>query len=462
MNRSADAHASPSRVRHRVVVLAVTLAGITYVDRVCIAQAAPRIQEDLGLSASQLGLAFSAFALAYGLFEIPGGWLGDRIGPRKVLMRIVVAWSAFTAATGFAWNTVSLVTVRFLFGVGEAGCFPNLTRAFLNWLPAGERTRAQAVMWLSARWAGALTPLLVIWVMTWLSWRHTFVLFGLLGVVWAVWFHRVFRDRPREHPGVNAAELALIESGGIPESNPTSVPWRRLLGSRTIRLLWVQYFCLAYSWTFYVTWLPTYLKETVGVDLRKNPLMTTLADSLGDWMSPGTVHQVVVAAFAGVPLFVGGLGCLTAGFVAPRLARRLRGVAVARRVLASIGFSGAAVLLVGSFYVTHPLLAILMMGLASFCNDLTMPGSWSTCMDVGGRFAGTVSGSMNMMSAFGAAISPLVIGFLLDQTGRQWALTFWISGCIYALGGLCWWWLDPVTPLQMTNAAVVSAENTSP
>lgn len=438
---------APGRVRHGVVMLAVVLAGITYVDRVCIAQAAPHIQNDLGLTAVELGTAFSAFALAYALFEIPGGWLGDRIGPRRVLMRIVVAWSTFTAATGYAWNAVSLVVLRFLFGAGEAGCFPNLTRAFMNWLPVEERTRAQAIMWLSARWAGALTPLMVIWVMTWLSWRNTFVVFGLLGVAWAVWFHREFRDRPREHPKVNAAELALIEAGRPSVPVMTPVPWRRLLGSRSLWLLWIQYFCLAYGWMFYVTWLPTYLRETLGVDLKQNIHMESLTRALDTWMSPETVQKVVMAVFAGVPLFVGGLGCLAAGLIAAHLARWLRGVAIARRVLAQVGFTGAAVLLVGSLHVTDPMVAILMMGLASFCNDLTMPLSWSACMDLGGRFAGTVSGGMNMMSAFGGAASPLVIGFLLDSTGRDWALTFWISGAVYLAGGLCWWWMDPVRPL---------------
>ena len=174
---------APSGIRHRVLAFAATLAVITYVDRVCIAQAAPYIQRDLGLSSAQMGLAFSAFALAYAIFEIPGGWLGDWIGPRKVLLRVVLMWSAFTAATGYAWNAASLITARFIFGAGEAGCFPNLTKAFMIWLPANERTRAQAIMWLSARWAGAFTPLLVIWVMSWLSWRNTFVLFGAAGVV---------------------------------------------------------------------------------------------------------------------------------------------------------------------------------------------------------------------------------------------------------------------------------------
>src|SRR5215510_10282311 len=178
----------PTQARYWVIVFAVTLAVITYIDRVCISQAAPTISRDLGLTPIEMGLAFSAFAWAYALFEIPGGWLGDWIGPRKVLLRVVVMWSIFTAATGYAWNLVSLVIARFLFGAGEAGCFPNLTKAFMIWLPAHERTRAQVIMWLSARWGGAFTPLLVIWVMSWLSWRHTFVLFGIVGLIWAFFF----------------------------------------------------------------------------------------------------------------------------------------------------------------------------------------------------------------------------------------------------------------------------------
>src|SRR5216117_3619659 len=184
--------APPSRTRYWVIVFAITLAVITYIDRVCISKAAPLIQKDFGLSKEQMGLAFAAFAWAYALFEIPGGWLGDRIGPRKVLMRVVIMWSVFTAATGYVWNLASLVVARFFFGMGEAGCFPNLTKAFMIWLPDKERTRAQALLWLSARWGGAFTPLLVIGVMSWLSWRNTFLLFGLLGVIWAFFFRRWF------------------------------------------------------------------------------------------------------------------------------------------------------------------------------------------------------------------------------------------------------------------------------
>lgn len=435
-------------MRYTVLGFAATLAIITYVDRVCIAQAAPHIQADLGLSATEMGLAFSAFSLAYALFEIPGGWLGDWIGPRKVLMRVVVMWSIFTAATGYAWNLVSLWIARFLFGAGEAGCFPNLTKAFMIWLPKAERTNAQSIMWLSARWAGAFTPLLVIWVMSFLSWRNTFVFFGTLGIAWAVIFYRSFRDNPKDHPKVNAAELELLRENAGEGSGHANVPWGRVLASRSVWLLWTQYFCLSYGWYFYISWLPTYLKETRGMNLSENALMAWLETVLNSQFAPDTSRKILVAALAGIPLFFGGIGCLVTGALTPRITRAVGSIVTARRMLALIGFTGASGLLLASFYIRDPLLAMLSMGFASFCNDVTMPGSWSTCMDIGGKYAGSVSGSMNMMGAFGGMVAPFAIGWLLDHTARNWSLTFWIAAAIYFLGGLCWLFIDPVTPIE--------------
>ena len=163
----------------------MVLAVIMYIDRVCISQAGPLISQDLGLTKIQMGWAYSIFGWAYALFEVPGGWLSDRLGPRRVLMRIVMWWSFFTAATGWVWNLTSLLVTRALFGVGEAGCFPSLTRVFTLWLPGAERERAQANLWLAARWGGAFTPLLVVYVLDYVSWRRAFELFGILGVVWA-------------------------------------------------------------------------------------------------------------------------------------------------------------------------------------------------------------------------------------------------------------------------------------
>ena len=409
----------PTGARHWVLAFAATLSIITYIDRVCISQAKGNITAELGLTDVQMGYAFAAFAWAYALFEIPGGWLGDKIGPRKVLMRVVIWWSFFTAATGWVWNVGSLLVTRFLFGAGEAGCFPNLAKAFTNWLPARERSRAVGIMWLSARWGGAFTPLLVVWVFSLMSWRRAFVLFGIIGIVWAIVFFWWFRDNPRDHKRVNAAEFELLKETQHNSAGHANVPWRKLLASRTVWLLWLQYFCFSYGWYFYITWLPTYLKEARGLELQKGALL------------------------AGLPLFFGGIGSMLSGSLAAWLTRRLFDVGRTRRCLAYVGYLGAAGMLLLSPYIADPVLAMIAMGLASFSLDLALPGCWSTCMDVGGKYAGTLSGSMNMAGNIAGGVAPVAVGYILEFTGHNWTITFWISAAIYVLGGLCWRWIDP-------------------
>ena len=417
------APAGPTHARHWVIVFAVTLAVIQYVDRVAISQAAPLISQDLALSPQQMGWVFSAFTLAYALFEIPGGYLGDRIGPRRVLLRIVGWWSFFTAATGWAWNWGSLVVTRFLFGAGEAGCFPNLTKAFNRWLPAPERSRAQGIMWMSARWGGAATPLLVFGCLQFVHWRTTFLLFGGLGIIWAILFHGWYRDDPREHKSVNAAEVAFLPVEPGPEAGQDPVPWGKLVRSRTVWCLCGQYAALSYAWYFFITWFPTYLLKARGFDLKQSALL------------------------AGTPLLLGGFGALVAGWVAPHLSRRLGSVRRARCGLGAFGQVSAAGLLVLSTFIANPYAAVAVIALVSFCNDLTLPGSWTTCMDVGGRFVGTLGGAMNMMGNLGGFLSPIVVGYLVAQT-NNWALAFYVTAGVYLLGAVFWLLLDPVTPLE--------------
>lgn len=444
----AHADPPPTRARHIVIVFAVALAVIQYVDRVVISQAMPDIAREMHLTDPQKGVVFSAFTLAYALFEIPTGWLGDRIGARSVLTRVVLWWSFFTAATGWAWNHVSLVVIRFLFGAGEAGCFPNLTKAFSAWLPRRERTKAQGLMWMGARWGGAVAPLLVVLVMAVVDWRTAFVVFALLGVGWTVVFLWWYRDRPADHPGVNAAELELLRENEANISAHGKAPWRALVTRRTMWLLWAQYFCLSYGWYFYVTWLPDYLRSERGMEIKSNAFTQWLAAALEGTVSPELTVKILAAALAGVPLFFGGFGSFTAGSITSRLVARGADIARVRRAFGVFGFCGAATLLMTSYHIRDPLWAMLAMGCASFANDLTMPGSWATCMDVGGRFAGTVSGSMNMMGNFGGMAGPLVVGLLLASTGRDWQWAFAISAIIYGLGAVCWLFIDPVTPLE--------------
>jgi sugar phosphate permease len=413
----------PTRARHWVILFAVTLAILAYIDRVCISMAAPRMREDLGLSPTQMGSVFSAFALAYALFEIPGGWLGDWMGPRRVLLRIVLWWSAFTALTGTVWSFLSLWITRFLFGAGEAGCFPNLTKAFTTWLPQHERVRAQGIMWTFARWGGAFTPVLVLAVFRYIDWRWAFVLFGGLGIIWAVFFYRWFRDNPRDHRSVNAAELALLQGAEELASGHGDVPWRKFLTSRTVMLLWAQYFFLSFPWYFFITWLPTYLQEGRGL---------SEADS---------------AVYAILPLLFGGFGDLSSGLVSSRVERAL-GVRSGRRLLACVGFLGAAVFMALHTQIHDVLLAMLAMGMASFMNDLTMPPSWGACMDAGGKYAGTLSGSMNMMGNMAGFVAPWAGGWIVETTGGDWNVFLYVMAAVYLLGAVCWPFIDPVTPIE--------------
>jgi len=262
-----------THVRHKVLAVTMALGAITYLDRVSISVARPYIARDLNLSPTQMGYVFSAFYLAYAVFEIPTGWWGDRVGTRRALTRIVCWWSAFTMLTGFAFNYSSLVAIRFLFGAGEAGAWPNVARTFSRWFPRQERGTAQGVFFMGAHLSGGLTPILVTTLLVYMDWRSLFVLFGSIGFIWAWAWYRWFRDSPAEHPAVGAAEREAIESGLGADAGHAreATQWRRLLANRTVVCLCLMYFTQAFGGTFYVTWLPTYLASRGLWDDGRNP-----------------------------------------------------------------------------------------------------------------------------------------------------------------------------------------------
>ena len=428
---TAPSYAGPSKptsTRYWVIFCAATLSVITYIDRVSISQAAPLITEDLGLTTVQMGWAFSAFGLGYFLFQVPGGWMSDWIGPRRVLAAIVLWWSLFTAATGWAFSLVTLVGARLLFGVGQGGVFPVLTKTFTTWLPQPERARAQGLMWLSARWGGAFAPLLVVSLLRYISWRRAFEIFGGIGIIWTLFFWRWYRDNPRHHKGPNEAELALLKGAEETASGHGNVPWGRFFRSKTVWLLWLQYFCMAYGWYFYITWLPTYIQEAHGQTMEQS------------------------AFLAGMPLFFGGLGSLVCGYLLTYLDRKMGGSRQSRRFMGVLGCATAGALLIVSVYLSEPVWAMVAMGLASFGNDLAMPPSWAACMDVGGKYAGSLSGSMNMAGNIAGFVSPAMVAYILSWTGRNWIITFYVSAAIYFVGAVCWLFIDPVTPLDRADA----------
>ena len=285
---------TPTRVRYRVLSLTIAAYMITYMDRVVISSAVPSIQKEFGFSIVTMGWILSSFQWAYALFQLPGGWLGDRFGPRRALTAIVLWWSLFTSATILAWSAASMALVRFLFGMGEAGAFPIATRSLSRWMLPAERGFAQGVTHAGSRLGGALTPALVVLIMARYGWRASFLCFGSLGAIWAALWYWYYRDAPDQHSSVNAAERDLILSslGRSAAKDGQSVPWGRIFSTPLMWTLSAMYFCYAYNVGVYLVWYPKYLNAARGFSLERMGLYASLpllagtaGDLLGGWTS---------------------------------------------------------------------------------------------------------------------------------------------------------------------------------
>jgi MFS family permease len=418
---------SATRVRFKVLYFTLALAIITFVDRVAISSAAPAIRGELGLSAVEMGWVFSAFTFAYAAFEIPSGWLGDVMGPRKVLTRIVLWWSAFTMATGLAWNFASLLVARFLFGVGEAGAFPNISRSFAKWFPTSERGSAHGTALMGTRLGGALAPPIVALLTVSIGWRQTFMVLGLVGAVWCVFWWRWFRDEPAAHPSVNREELAHIQLG-IEQSEAERFKWAELL-SRNLLLICLMYFCMGYTLYFNLTWLPTYLQEVRGFSTAQAGLL------------------------AGVVLFTGAMATWAGGKITDALVKKY-GLKIGRS-LGAITLPISGMLLIAAALAQSPLTAAILLAATLGMADLCVSACWSMCHDVGGRNAGIVTGAMNTFGNIGGAISPLVVGYAVEWWS-SWTLPFFITAGVYMLGGVLTLLIDPHKRLMQPAPAAPS------
>ena len=414
---AGPAHAT--RARYGVLGFTLLLAAIAYLDRVCISTAAPVMKSDLGLNDAQLGYVFSAFTLAYALMEVPSGWLADRFGPRLMLTRIVIWWSLMTAATGWAAGFASLFVIRTLFGVGEAGCFPSMSRAFVRWLPAREHGRAFGLAVMTGALGGAATQPLVVWMLDRVHWRHTFPIFGMVGLVWAVAWFWWFRDDPHNHRSVNQAELRVI--GTPPPARHERVPWNSLLSNRSVWALCFMYFGVIYGWYFFLTWMPTYLMRARGFDLKH-----------AGWLSS-------------LPLIGIATGVLCGGLVSDVLVRRW-GLRLGRRATGLVGPPLAAIAIVAGVRTSNPVAAAWLLALAALLAALAVAPGWAVCLEMGGRHAGVVSGAMNMFGNLGGAISPLVVGEWLQRRGAWDLPLLTVAGC-YLLATACWLGINPAERL---------------
>ncbi len=420
---TAITRARPTRARHVVLWLTVLAYLITYMDRVVIATAAPSIQREFGFSDQTLGWVFASFSIAYALFQIPGGWLGDRFGPRRALTGVVVWWSTFTALTATTFSAGSMMVTRFLFGMGEAGAFPIATRSLSRWMLPAERGWAQGVTHAGARLGGAVTPFFVAGLIVAFGWRMPFFLFALIGLAWAALWFWYYRDTPREHRSVNPGELALIE-GALGEGKArVSVPWRKLLARPQLWTLSAMYFCYAYSINIFLTWFPKYLADARGFDI------------------------VAMGIFASAPLAAGVVGDMAGGWFSDRLVERGAGLKMGRRIVAMAGFTIAAVMIPLAAASEEHVASILFFCVALFGLELTVGVSWAVTLDIGGEYAGSVSAVMNTLGNSGAAIAAAVTGYIVAASG--WFAAFAVLAVLCVIAALLFTRIDASRPLYV-------------
>ncbi len=409
----------PTRTRYLVVACLVALAMVTYLDRACIATLAPQIMRDLDLTKAQMSLVYSAFALAYALFEIPTAAWADRVGTRNVLTRIVLWWSSFTIATAAAFGHGSLLVIRFLFGIGEAGAWPTAARTFSRWIPRHERGTVQGIFFAGAHLAGGLTPTLVLGLLWYLNWRTIFVLFGGLGFLWAAGWYYWFRDDPAEHPQVNAAELSQIvagrEAGGRHSAGWDY--WRRLLSHRNIWALCLMYFPNSFAFYFCITWLPTYLQEKHGFS----------ATALGILAGLPLLLSVVADLFGGV----------TTDWAVARFGPRL-----GRSAVGGVAYVAAGLAVLLATVSQQPLLAGVLIAVATAASMFALGAAWGTCLDIGGNHAGVVSAAMNTSGQIGAVLSPPLVTYLAARFA-DWNAPLYLIGGLFFFGAVCWCFVDP-------------------
>ncbi|QPF83015.1 MFS transporter [Bradyrhizobium genosp. L] len=413
------------KATHVVLAMLCVMYFITYVDRVNIGTAASEIQKELSLSNTELGLVFSAFAYPYLLFQVIGGWVGDHFGPRKTLFWCGMIWAAATIMTGFVGSLTALFVARFALGFGEGATFPTATRAMQYWTPANRRGFAQGLTHSFARLGNAATPPVVALLILWLTWRGAFVVLGIASLVWGIVWVWYFRNEPKDHGAITAAELASLPQR--PQGARPKVPWGPLL-----QRMWpvtLTYFCYGWCLWLYLNWLPLFFKNNYHLDIKNSAL------------------------FASGVFFAGVVGDSIGGVISDRILERSGNVRLARLSVTIVGFAGALLSLLPILFVRDITVVALCLSAGFFCAELVIGPMWSIPMDIAAKYSGTAAGIMNTGSALAAIVSPLVAGFVIDATGN-WYLPFLMSMGFLLLGGVSAFLMHPERPFEDAEGLV--------
>jgi MFS transporter, ACS family, glucarate transporter len=475
MNSSTNS--APTRYRYVILALLCLLAMITYMDRAANGSAKSAIMAELNTQLPEgvkkyktedFFIVLMAFQLAYALFEVPSGWLGDTQGPRSTLLRVVLWWTVFVFLTGFTGMTLfgwvyigfwALVGIQFLFGVGEAGAFPNISKALYNWFPASDRGFAKSIIWMSARLMGGLTPLVWVLLTGWdfggmhkqggLDWRWAMWLFAGVAAAWCVLFYFTFTNQPSVGKHVNEAEAAMINAGRAEKTGPVRIPWEKLLTSRNLWALCFMYVVTNFCWYFLMYNHPGAMKK-----------------QFPNWNDdPSGYGRVGLALLSGAPLLIGMFGCYLGGNLSDLYISRTGDRKWGRRLFGMIGYglAGCCYLLaiIAKIYAPDNVWAtaipLIMMG---FCNDLIMAPAWAAAQDIGRQYAATVSGMMNMFGNLVGAVSGIFItGMIMKAFTTDAGLStetiapmgyivcFAIYAVVYFLGVVAWLFIDANKPI---------------
>ncbi len=413
---------------------------VTYLDRANISTVAPVIAKEFDIGKIEMGFIFSAFVWSYALFQIPGGWLGDRFGPRRMLTGIVAYWSAMTAFTAAASGVTSFAVVRFLFGIGEAGAFPVATRAMQLWFPPRERGLVQGVSHSASRLGAAISPPIVVGIVATLGWRWVFYICAAIGVLWAVLWFFSYRDMPEEQASVSRGELAYIrgtdEQGRVLPPRVERMeflPWGVLWRSSSMWALMCAYFTSGYCGFIFLSWMPSYLVEYRHFTLIK------------------------VGFLASLPFWAGVLGDTAGGLAVDWLLAKTGSVKLAHRAVAVVGLLGCVACIVPAAMVANAYTAVGCLTGAFFFLECAIAPAWSSAMHIGGKYSGTVSAAMNMAGNLGGALSPIVFGILVRY--GSWQAPFIIAAVLLVFGAGVWaFWLNPeVSALEGDERGQVAA-----
>ena len=451
--QTAGTDERPTGVRYRVLAFLAAMTFVLYLDRVCIGQAAPQIQKDLGISETAWSFVVAAFLLSYALFEIPTGRWGDRFGSRGVLTRIVIWWSLFTALTGVAPGLVALLVVRFLFGAGEAGALPNAARVLRTWFPESSRGRAQGFITTTMMIGGAAAPVASQWLINVVGWRWSFALFGFVGLAWAALFYVWFRDDPAEHSATNAAELSFITAGRKP-SKPSHfgdrtvdpnmigdelahgpIPWKDVLTCANVWLLGGAMMTMTAIYYMLISWYPKYLQAARGATPNQS-----------SWL----------ASFV---LGLGAFGCLFGGWLTDWLVRTTGNRRWSRTAQAIVGAAIAGLCILLSVRINSTLLSSAFVALACLGVQIQVPAWWAAATQVSGKHLGALFGMMNMLGAVGGIFSLIYFGHSADYmkalsySGRaQWDPAWYAYVVVALIGMVLWSLIDPEKTVERNNA----------